>query len=387
MRLKELLLAVAMAAAVLLAFGAGAQASGYYGETSQQQAPQAPPQAAPQAPPQAAPQQAPQQVPRPAPVTGQGEGSSKARILQGPAEAGAYVARLFSGDSLIGMDVKNNQNEDIASVNDVILTPAGNQVAFVVLSSGGVAGIGASLTPVPWSAIQFAPTAEHLLFNIDKQRLEAAPSFKDDSWPNFTDANYVNQIYQHYDLRAPAGYRAAQASGQGAAAGGQSPQQQGAGWNPQQSSLWNVRLSTILGSDVKNPSGEELGGITDIYIDINAGQLAYAIIGFGGFVGVGENNSAVPWSALAFNAQDRYASLATDMATLRQLALDSEQFPQLAHPQYATRLHSFFNQSPYWMAGPGGEHQAMAGALGDQGGQRVQGRQPQPGRQVETPNQ
>jgi len=469
MRLKGLLVAVAMTAVVLLALGAGAQAGNYYDQPQQGAAQGGGSQ-------QMAPQAAP---PQPAPLTGQGAGSGKARIIQGPAGAGGYTVRLFSGDSLIGMDIKNYQNEDIGQVNDVILTPAGNQVAFIVAEYGGVAGIGAKLVPVPWQAVQFAPNADNLLFNMDKQRLDAAPSFSDDNWPNFTDTNYINQIHQYYGVRPPAmASRGGQAPGrsgsqqggwqqppaqqpqggwqqgaaqqpqggwqqppaqqpqgawqqqggwqqqappqqqqggwqQGAAqqqqgwqqdpnvpsqpdswqAGGgrgmwQDPsgdwrnapqyQQPGAGWTPQQSALWNVRLSSILGSDVKNPSGDELGNLQDVFIDLNAGQLAYAIIGFGGFLGIGENTSAVPWNALAFNAQDRYASLQTDLATLRQLALDRSQFPQLAHPQYAMRLHSFFNQSPYWTTGPAGERQALAGAQGAQGtqGQRPQSRQP-----------
>ena len=60
------------------------------------------------------------------------------------------------------------------------------------------------------------------------------------------------------------------------------------------------------GRSVRNPAGEDLGKIEELMIDLPTGRLAYAVISFGGFLGIGDKLFAVPWQALALErAQPR----------------------------------------------------------------------------------
>ena len=59
-----------------------------------------------------------------------------------------------------------------------------------------------------------------------------------------------------------------------------------------------ISASKLSGGAVKNADGEKLGDIKEIMIDTQTGRVAYAVLGFGGFLGVGDKLFAIPWSAL-----------------------------------------------------------------------------------------
>src|SRR6202161_431937 len=66
---------------------------------------------------------------------------------------------------------------------------------------------------------------------------------------------------------------------------------------------------TVIGSDVFNPQNENLGKIEDIVLDAGAGRIAYAVLSFGGFLGMGDKYFAIPWNAFRFNLSEKRAVL------------------------------------------------------------------------------
>ena len=64
-----------------------------------------------------------------------------------------------------------------------------------------------------------------------------------------------------------------------------------------------LSASTIEGDSVRNSAGEDLGRIEHIMIDIPTGRVAYAVLSFGGFLGIGNKLFAVPWEALTAEIQ------------------------------------------------------------------------------------
>src|ERR1043166_1077905 len=61
-----------------------------------------------------------------------------------------------------------------------------------------------------------------------------------------------------------------------------------------------VLLSTeaLLGSDVKNPQGQDVGDLKQLMLDPHTGRVMYAVVAIGGFLGMGEKTVVVPWNAL-----------------------------------------------------------------------------------------
>jgi sporulation protein YlmC with PRC-barrel domain len=66
-----------------------------------------------------------------------------------------------------------------------------------------------------------------------------------------------------------------------------------------------VKASEIIGYDVENMADEDLGDIEDLLVDVNSGQVRYAILSFGGFLDIGDKLFAIPLNAINFNAEEQ----------------------------------------------------------------------------------
>ena len=59
-----------------------------------------------------------------------------------------------------------------------------------------------------------------------------------------------------------------------------------------------LSTETLLGSDVKNPQGQDVGDLKHLMLDPHTGRVMYAVVAIGGFLGMGEKTVVVPWNAL-----------------------------------------------------------------------------------------
>ena len=119
---------------------------------------------------------------------------------------------------------------------------------------------------------------------------------------------------------------------------------------------WNlIRGNTFIGADVQNPQGQNLGDIKDIVIDRVSGRMAYAVVSFGGFLGMGEKLFAVPWGAFAQPRADKDKFvLDVDKDRLKNApGFDQNNWPQMASREWVTSLYSYYNVPPYWTAATG----------------------------------
>ena len=65
-----------------------------------------------------------------------------------------------------------------------------------------------------------------------------------------------------------------------------------------------IRAKKVIGTSVKNTAGEKIGQVEDIVLDKLSNNIVYAVIGFGGFLGVNEKFHPVPWSALDYDEKE-----------------------------------------------------------------------------------
>lgn len=107
--------------------------------------------------------------------------------------------------------------------------------------------------------------------------------------------------------------------------------------------------STLTGDAVVNAANEMLGTISDIMLDVESGRVAYAVMASGGFMGVGERLSAVPWSALRLDPQRRCFVLDADRNTLDKApGFDRSRWPSEADAQWHRDVHRHYGSRPYW---------------------------------------
>jgi sporulation protein YlmC with PRC-barrel domain len=68
-----------------------------------------------------------------------------------------------------------------------------------------------------------------------------------------------------------------------------------------------IRAKKVIGTAVKNTAGEKIGQVEDIVLDKLSNNIVYAVVGFGGFLGMNEKFHPVPWSALDYvESEDSY---------------------------------------------------------------------------------
>jgi len=109
---------------------------------------------------------------------------------------------------------------------------------------------------------------------------------------------------------------------------------------------------TVIGSRVVNAQMEDLGKIEDVVLDARAGRIAYAVLSFGGFLGMGDKYFAIPWNALHFNLSEKHAVLNLDKKLLENApGFDKDNWPNMADSNWRTRIYQHYGYTPYWDEG------------------------------------
>ncbi|HYV40475.1 MAG TPA: PRC-barrel domain-containing protein [Thermoanaerobaculia bacterium] len=110
-----------------------------------------------------------------------------------------------------------------------------------------------------------------------------------------------------------------------------------------------LSASTLKDEKVVNAAGEDLGKIEDYMIDLNKGRIAYCVLSFGGFLGMGDKLFAVPWSALTLDTENKCFILNVEKERLKTApGFDKDNWPDLTNAEFGTRVYSFYNVTPDW---------------------------------------
>ena len=106
--------------------------------------------------------------------------------------------------------------------------------------------------------------------------------------------------------------------------------------------------NTLIGNDVYNHNAEDLGDIKEIMLDLRNGTVAYAVLSFGGFLGMGEKLFAVPWHALTLDTQNKRFVLNVEKERLHNApGFDKDKWPNMADQSWANEIHSYYGTTPY----------------------------------------
>ena len=111
-----------------------------------------------------------------------------------------------------------------------------------------------------------------------------------------------------------------------------------------------IAADRVEGTEVRNPAGEKLGTIETLMIDKLSGRVAYAVMSFGGFLGIGDRYHALPWGVLKYD---------TDLASY-VVNLDKQQLEKA--PTYdrsdeidwndrawGKQVHDYYQVPPFWI--------------------------------------
>ncbi|MEP6998531.1 MAG: PRC-barrel domain-containing protein [Betaproteobacteria bacterium] len=107
--------------------------------------------------------------------------------------------------------------------------------------------------------------------------------------------------------------------------------------------------ATLQGDKIVNAAGDDLGKIEAIMLDVTSGRIAYAVLSFGGFLGMGAKLFAIPWGALTLDAREKQFVLDVSKEKLESAeGFDKDHWPSMADPNWAAELHAYYNVTPYW---------------------------------------
>ena len=111
-----------------------------------------------------------------------------------------------------------------------------------------------------------------------------------------------------------------------------------------------VSASKIIGEAVVNRQNEDLGKIHELVIDAKEGRLAYAVLSFGGFMGMGNKLFAIPWRAFEFAKPENKLILNVDKEKLKAApGFDQDaKWPDFADRTWGNNIYKYYGYAPYW---------------------------------------
>lgn len=262
---------------------------------------------------------------------------------------------------LMGMTVKNYQGDKLAKVEDLAVDVESGRVVQVILSMGGIIGVGETLTAVPPGALHHDVAQKVLHLNVDKEKLKAAPVFDMDKWSESSDLAHLAAVYQLYG-EEPAfqfvrkGETATDGFlDDGATRGAQEPGTKKKWIHEWQATIPASRLgqvrkaSKLIGTEVQNLQLESLGRVDNILVDLPSGRMVAIVLSSGGFLGIGDELSAVPPSVLGFTADRSVLQLDTSKEALAKAPhFSAKQWPDFAQAGYVGQVYHAHRVEPYF---------------------------------------
>lgn len=110
-----------------------------------------------------------------------------------------------------------------------------------------------------------------------------------------------------------------------------------------------LSASSLAKDKVQNLKGENLGDIEDLMIDLDTGRITYAVLSFGGVLGMGSKLFAIPWQAMTLDTENKVFLLDVNKETLQQApGFDKDNWPDMSDPRWSSGIHSHYGVTPYW---------------------------------------
>lgn len=110
-----------------------------------------------------------------------------------------------------------------------------------------------------------------------------------------------------------------------------------------------LSAGSLIGDDVRNNNGEKLGKLEEIMIDLDEGKVAYAVLSFGGILGIGDKLFAIPWEALMVDTHNKEIVVDIQKEVLEQApGFDKDNWPKTIDRNWMLEVYTHYGYDPYW---------------------------------------
>jgi hypothetical protein len=107
-----------------------------------------------------------------------------------------------------------------------------------------------------------------------------------------------------------------------------------------------ISSEDVEGTDVYDMQGKKIGEIDHLMIDKVSGRVTYAVMSFGGFLGLGHKHYPLPWSALTYSTRlDGYQTGVSEQQLKDAPAFSDDSW---SDRNWEARTHQHYNAAPYW---------------------------------------
>jgi sporulation protein YlmC with PRC-barrel domain len=115
--------------------------------------------------------------------------------VKDPSDTGG---RLIAASKVNGTNVYNRAGEKLGSVYDVMIDKRSGNAEYAIMSFGGFLGIGDSYHPLPWRSLTYDERQGGYVVDVDRSRLEGAPSYRSSDTGRWADPDYRRQVDDYY---------------------------------------------------------------------------------------------------------------------------------------------------------------------------------------------
>ena len=110
-----------------------------------------------------------------------------------------------------------------------------------------------------------------------------------------------------------------------------------------------IRAKKVIGTSVKDATGATIGRVEDIVLDKLSNNIMFAIVGFGGFLGMGEKFHPLPWSTLDYDETE--GGYLVNLTKQQLEAAPAYTMDELTHgdgTQFRERVYDYYKATRYW---------------------------------------
>ena len=239
--------------------------------------------------------------------------------------AATNAIRLMRASKLIGRNVENPQGENLGEIKDLVIDANNERVFYAILEFGGFLGLGEKLFAYPVRAFNRSSGNDKLVLDVEKEKLKAAPGFARDKWPNWL--TYGKQVDRYY------------------------------GETVKLKALPNqklIRASELIGKDVDDRVGKDVGEIDDIVLNMNSGKIHYAVLEFDQSWNLNDKLIALPMRAFTYVADNQDLMLNVNKESIDiKRAYEKESWPDINDNNYRVETDRYLGSLANSISMPG----------------------------------
>jgi sporulation protein YlmC with PRC-barrel domain len=110
-----------------------------------------------------------------------------------------------------------------------------------------------------------------------------------------------------------------------------------------------IRAKQVLGTKVIDTSGNRIGQIEDVILDKHSNSILFAVVGFGGFLGIAEKYHPIPWAGLEYDPDDSAYVISYTKEQLQAAPSGSiDELTRDGGTLFRDRTYDYYKAPRYW---------------------------------------